>query len=100
MARDIRINRWLDLADRVGWTALQAAAASLIVVMTSDMTWEQGLATVGIATGLAACKVVIAQNAGSDDLGAAVPGHVIETDTVAAPRATKAEGPAAPGPSA
>lgn len=56
-----RATRWADFGERVGWTAIQAAGASLIVVLTSGMTWQQGLATVGIATGLAAAKVAAVQ---------------------------------------
>ena len=69
----VRVNRWVDFGERVAWTAIQAAGASLIVVLTSDMTWEQGLATVGIATGIAAAKVAAAQRIGRDDLGALPP---------------------------
>ena len=76
---NVRINRWLDFLDRVGWTALQAAAAAGITVLTSDgISWEEGAKFVGIAAGLAVLKVLAAQNSGSNDLGAAVPGEVIE----------------------
>lgn len=75
----MRINKWLDFLDRVGWTALQAgAAAAIVAFQSSDISWQDALKMVGIAAGIAACKVVLAQRAGDDDLGAAVPGSVIE----------------------
>jgi hypothetical protein len=74
-----RINKWLDFLDRVGWTAIQAAAGAAIVAFTSDdLSWQEGLQMVAVATLIAACKVVLAQRAGTDDLGAAVPGQVIQ----------------------
>lgn len=75
----MRINRWLDFLDRVGWTALQAAAGAVVVVLTEqDISWQAAVKFVLVAAVLAAAKVVAAQNSGRDDLGAAVPGHVIE----------------------
>jgi hypothetical protein len=75
----VQINKWLDFLDRVGWTALQAAAGATVVALTSDdLSWQDGLKMVAIATLVAACKVAIAQRSGSDDLGAAVPGQVIQ----------------------
>lgn len=77
---DVRINRWLDFLDRVGWTAVQATGGAVLVALTeSGVTWMSGLKMVGIAVGIAVAKVLIAQHRGSNDLGAAVPGDVIET---------------------
>lgn len=74
-----KVNKWLDLLDRAGWTAIQAAAAALITYLaTDDIGWEEGLAFVGIATGVAVCKVVIGQNTGTDDTGALIGQPVIE----------------------
>ena len=43
-----RVNKWLDLLDRVGWTAIQAAAAALVAYLaTDDFGWEEGLVFVG-----------------------------------------------------
>lgn len=71
----MKVNQWLDFAERVVWTAIQAAAASAIVVLTTDdMTWQDGLKIVGIAAALAALKVIVAQRVGEGDDGAAVPG--------------------------
>lgn len=74
----MKVNKWLDFADRVGWTAIQTAAAAGIVALTDSTTgWETGLKFVGIATAIAVLKVIAAQNSGSDSLGAAVPGKVL-----------------------
>ncbi len=76
----MRINKWLDLIDRVGWTAIQSSAGALLIVLTeAGVTWESGAKVVAVATVIAVLKVVIAQQVGRDDLGAAVPGHVIES---------------------
>lgn len=75
----MKVNRWLDFADRVGWTAIQAAAAAVLVVVTSSgVSWGEAAKFVGVAVIVAVAKVVIAQRSGSDDLGAAVPGKVLE----------------------
>jgi hypothetical protein len=77
--RDVRINKWLDFLDRVGWTAIQAAAGALVVVLTSDgVSWEEGAKMVGVAALVSVVKVLAAQNSGTNDLGAAVPGQVLE----------------------
>ena len=68
-----KVNKWLDLLDRVGWTAIQAAAAAVIAYLaTDDIGWEEGLVFVGVATAVAVCKVVIGQNTGTDDTGALI----------------------------
>jgi hypothetical protein len=75
----MKINKWLDFLDRVGWTAIYAAAAAGITALTDpNFTWTFAGKTIGIAVALAVCKVILAQKAGDDDLGAAVPGKVIE----------------------
>jgi len=85
---NVRVNRWLDFLDRVGWTAVYAvAAAGITALSTPALTWEAGLKLVGTATLLAVLKVIVAQNTGSDDLGAAVPGQVL--GTTARPEAVK-----------
>lgn len=84
--RDVRVNKWLDLLDRAGWTAIQAAGAAIITALATDgIGWEEALTFVGTATLLAVCKVVVAQRTGVDDLGAAVPGHVLEDSSGGAP---------------
>jgi len=75
----VRINRWVDLIDRVGWTFVQAFAATLIVLGFND--WRDSLGAAAIAGALAALKVVGAQNVGDSRLGDAVPGaSVVETE--------------------
>ena len=43
----VRINRWVDLIDRVGWTFVQAFAATLIVLGFND--WRDSLGAAAIA---------------------------------------------------
>lgn len=73
------INKWLDFLDRVGWTAVQALAAAIIVVLTeSDLGWEAGAKFVGVAVVVAIAKVLVGQNTGSDDSGSLIGQPVIE----------------------
>lgn len=73
------VNKWLDLLDRVGWTAVQAAAGAFITYLAlDDIGWEEGVLFVLSATAVAAAKVVIGQNTGSDDTGALIGKSVIE----------------------
>lgn len=75
-----RVNKWLDLLDRAGWTAIQAAAAAAVVYLTNDqdLGWKEALTFVGTATIIAVLKVVIGQNTGTDDTGALIGQPVIE----------------------
>lgn len=74
-----RVNKWLDLLDRAGWTAIQAAGGALIAYLAfDDIGWEEGLLFVGSATAIAVLKVVIGQNTGTDDTGALIGQSVIE----------------------
>lgn len=75
-----RVNKWLDLLDRVGWTALQAAAAAGILVLTGEgvIQWKGALIFIGSAAAVAVLKVVVAQNTGADDTGALIGSPVIE----------------------
>lgn len=78
-----RVNKWLDLLDRVGWTAIQATAGALVAYLaTEDLGWEEGLVFVGTAVAVAIAKVVIGQNTGSDDTGALIGQPVIEPSPV------------------
>lgn len=74
-----RVNKWLDLLDRAGWTAIQAASAALIAYLaTDDFTWQQAAVVVGTATLVAVLKVIVGQNTGSDDTGSLIGESVIE----------------------
>lgn len=75
----VRVNKWLDLLDRAGWTALQAAAAALITYLaTDDLGWKEGTMFVAVATAVAVCKVVVGQNTGTDNTGALIGQPVIQ----------------------
>ena len=74
-----KVNKWLDLLDRAGWTAVQAAAGAFITYLAfDDIGWEEGLLFVASATAVAVCKVVIGQNTGQDETGSLVGTPVIE----------------------
>jgi hypothetical protein len=80
----VRINRWIDLLDRVAWTFVQAFAATLIVLGFDN--WRDSLGAAAIAGALAAVKVVAAQNVGDSKLGDGVPGaSVVETEAKLSP---------------
>ena len=73
----MKVNKVKDFIERVGWTAFQAAAGSVIVVLTApNMTVENGAKVVGIAAVVAACKVIVAQRFGNRGSGDAIPGGV------------------------
>jgi hypothetical protein len=79
MAANPVVNKWLDLADRVGWTAIQAAGGALLAYLTTDaFTWEQALVVAGTATAIAVLKVLIGQNTGPDNNGSLIGQPVIE----------------------
>lgn len=74
-----RVNKWLDLLDRVGWTAVQAAAGAFIAWQATDeVGWSAALWFVGGAVVVAVAKVVVGQNTGSDDTGSLIGQPVIE----------------------
>lgn len=75
-----RVNKWLDLLDRAGWTAVQAAAGAVLVFATSgaDFSWRTLLTFVGGATAVAVVKVIVGQNTGTDDTGSLIGTPVIE----------------------
>ena len=62
------VNRLLDFAERVGWTAVYLLAAQFITWSTTGDPWEWK--TFLIAVGLAAAKVITAQRIGKSDDGA------------------------------
>jgi len=77
---DPRVNKWLDLLDRAGWTAIQAAAAAGVTFLTNgaDFSWQALGTFVLIATAIAVLKVVIGQNTGSGGDGSLIGTPVIE----------------------
>lgn len=71
----MRVNRLLDFLERVGWTAVQAGAAVLIVSGFDAEAWK----VAATAAGLAALKVLVAQRVGDSGMGDAIPGgRVVE----------------------
>jgi len=81
-----KVNKWLDLLDRVGWTAVQASAAAGITVLSgATLGWRAGLTFIGTAAALAVLKVVVGQNTGEDDTGALIGKSVIEPPPEAKP---------------
>lgn len=72
----MRVNKFKDFAERVVWTAVQAAAAAALA--TGFDNWNLTGKVAGIAAVVAALKVIVAQNVGTHDDGAAIPGGVIE----------------------
>lgn len=75
-----RVNKWLDLLDRAGWTGLQAAGSAIITYFATgrELDWNEAFAFVAVAVGLAVCKVIVGQNTGTDDTGALIGTPVIE----------------------
>jgi hypothetical protein len=64
--------RYLDLVERVVWTALQAFAASMLVVGFDDLA--QAARISGAAAAVSVLKCVVAMNVGDRDSAAALPG--------------------------
>lgn len=78
-----RVNKWLDLLDRAGWTAIQASAGALLTYIAfDDIGWEEGLLFVAGATVVAVLKVVVGQNTGSDETGSLIGKAIIEPSPV------------------
>lgn len=78
---NVRVNKWLDFLDRVAWTAIQSLGGTLAAdsIFNAELGWKEKLGIPVASAVLASIKVVVAQNRGTDDLGAAVPGQVLET---------------------
>ena len=74
-----RVDKWLDLLDRVLWTAVQASVgAAAAYLITDEIGWKEGLIFVGVATLSAVAKVLIGQNTGTDETGSLIGQPVIE----------------------
>ena len=89
MANNVVVNKWLDFADRVGWTGIQAAAAALLTYLTDtdSIGWETGIKFVAIAAVLAVLKVIVGQSTGKDPTGSLIGQPVVEAEGVT-PRPT------------
>lgn len=88
------MNRWTDLIERVGWTALQAAIGVLAGVNIADATtdWTLVLSAAGIAALVAALKVLGvngAQVTAVADVAEKVPAVRNWTETTPAGRTTE-----------
>lgn len=70
----MRVNKWLDFLERVGWTAIQAFAATALVTGFDD--WTLTLKVAGTAALASSLKVIVAQNVGDRGSGDAIPGGV------------------------
>ena len=66
-----------DLIERVGWTAIQAFAATALVTGFDD--WALTLKVAGTAAVGAVLKVLVAQQTGDRGTGDAIPGGVKPT---------------------
>ena len=78
-----KVNRWLDLLDRVGWTAVQTSAAAFIAWQATDeVGWTAAGWFVGSAVVVAVAKVVVGQRTGTDDTGSLIGKSVIEPPPV------------------
>jgi len=75
-----KVNKWLDLLDRAGWTGLQAAGSAIITYFATgqELDWNEALSFVAVAVVLAICKVVVGQNTGTDSTGSLIGQSVIE----------------------
>jgi hypothetical protein len=90
---DPRVNKWLDLLDRAGWTAIQAAGGAIIAwLATDEVGWEAALIFVGSATLIAVAKVIVGQRV-NDGTGSLI-GQPVITESPTPPT------PAPPTPTA
>lgn len=79
-----RVNKWLDLLDRAGWTAIQTTAGLVVAGTIFGGNWQYALTTLAVAVAGAVLKVKVGQNTGTDDTGALVGQPVIEPPPKAA----------------
>lgn len=69
---NVKVNKWVDLADRAGWTFIQSAAASFVV-----LGWDGWQDVLKVAIGAAIVsigKTSVAQRVGDSPVGDMVPG--------------------------
>ena len=78
------VHKYVDLADRVIWTGLAAAAGAVITALATDgIGWEEALTFVGVTTLITVAKVIVGQNTGQDDTGALIGQPVVTPAPVA-----------------
>ena len=85
----VTVNRVKDFIERVGWTFIQAFVGAMVAFLIKDGTdidWAASAYAAVIAALIAAGKVLVAQQFGSSNDGAAIPGGVIEEGRVAPTR--------------
>lgn len=73
----VSINKARDLVERVGWTFIQSFAGFLIAFNITDLNgidWGDLFKGAAVASGIAALKVIIAQNVGDTPSGELLPG--------------------------
>lgn len=75
-----RVNKWLDLLDRAGWTGITSAAGALALYLSGEgvLTWKGAGIVVAIAVLGTIAKVQVGQNTGTDDTGSLIGTPVIE----------------------
>ena len=82
-----RVNKWLDLLDRAGWTGVQASAGALALYLSGQgvLTWKGAAIVIVVAILGAIVKVQVGQNTGADDTGSLIGTAVIEPPPEATP---------------
>lgn len=75
-----RVNKWLDLLDRAGWSGIQVSAGALALYLSGEgvLTWKGAGIVVGVAILGAIAKVQVGQRTGDDETGSLVGKPVIE----------------------
>lgn len=62
---------WIDAAERIGWTAAEAAIATAVVILPTSPVPAVYIPI--IATGLAAIKAFVAKHIGREDSASTAP---------------------------
>ncbi len=79
----VSIDKSKDFIERVGWTGIQAFVGVIVAGMIkngTDIEWRQVVYAALISAGVAAGKVILAQNVGDHPDGSAIPGGVIQVE--------------------
>lgn len=71
----VTVNKARDFAERVIWTFIQAFLGFMVAQeLTGSIIWSEVLYGALVAGGVAAAKVIIAQNVGETNAGDLLPG--------------------------